>query len=127
KTSRADYHRRFEEQGRKFKGTTVFFSADLLLVKLGHMRKALSETDPYRMNTDAVFEELQQLFSAYHLGILQKENNRPLSSQIAGNCLDIILYLPKSEQLRVLDDLRRLPGLPPEIITRYISRQKQKW
>lgn len=128
RVSRADYHRSFEAEGRKFKsGTTVFFSAELLLVKLGHMNKAISETDPYRMNTDAVFEELQQLFSAYHLSILEKENNTALSGQIAENCLDFLGYLPKNEQLQLLQDLGRLPGLPPEIIPRYIRQQRKKW
>lgn len=128
KTVRADYHRNFEAEGRKFKsGATVFFSADLLLVKLEHMKKAAAETDPYRMNTDAFFEELQQLFSAYHLAILEKENNITLSAQIARNCLDILVFLPKSEQLQIIEDLRRLPGLPDELLPKYIQKQKQKW
>ncbi|UAY54907.1 J domain-containing protein [Arachidicoccus terrestris] len=128
KTSRADYHRNFETAGRKFKsGGTVFFSAELLLIKLEHMKKALSETDPYRMNTDAVFEELQQLFSAYHLVILEKENNTMLSRQITGNCLDLLIYLPKNEQLMILEDLKRLPGLPEDIIIQYLQQQKQRW
>lgn len=128
KTSRADYHRNFETAGRKFKsGGTVFFSAELLLIKLEHMKKALSETDPYRMNTDAVFEELQQLFSAYHLAILEKENNTMLSRQITGNCLDLLIYLPKNEQLMILEDLKRLPGLPEDIIIQYLQQQKQRW
>lgn len=128
KTSRADYHRNFEAAGRKFKSAgTVFFSADLLLIKLEHMKKALSETDPYRMNTDAVFEELQQLFSTYHLAILEKENNTMLNRQIAKNCLDLLIYLSKNEQLIILEDVKRLPGLPEDLIIKYLQRQKQKW
>lgn len=128
KTSRADYHRDFEAANPKFKSAgTVFFSADLLLIKLEHMKKALSETDPYRMNTDAVFEELQQLFSTYHLAILEKENNTMLNRQIAKNCLDLLIYLSKNEQLIILEDVKRLHGLPEDLIIKYIQRQKQKW
>lgn len=128
KTSRADYHRDFEAANPKFKSAgAVFFSADLLLIKLEHMKKALSETDPYRMNTDAVFEELQQLFSTYHLAILEKENNTMLNRQIAKNCLDLLIYLSKNEQLIILEDVKRLHGLPEDLIIKYIQRQKQKW
>jgi len=128
KTTRADYHRSFEAEGRGFKsGQTVFFSAELLVVKLGHMKKALAETDPYRMNTDAVFEELKQLFSAYHLSILQKENNEGLTAQITQNCLDIIIYLPKNEQLQIISDLQKLPGIQEDQVDVYLKKQKQKW
>jgi len=128
KTARAGYHRSFEVEGKGFKsGQTVFFSAELLVVKLGHMKKALGETDPYRMNTDAVFEEIQQLFSAYHLSILQKENNALVTGQIISNCLDIIIYLPKNEQLQIIQDLQKLPGVQTSQLQEYLKRQKQKW
>lgn len=128
KTSRADYHRNFEAEGKRFsQGQTVFFSAELLLVKLGHMRKALDETDPYRMNTDAVFEELEQLFNSYHLSILQKEDNRTLTAQITGNCLGIISYLPKNEQLRIVEDLNRLPGQSMQTLGQFLQKQRNKW
>lgn len=128
RSSRADYHRSFEAEGRGFKsGQTVFFSAELLVVKLGHMKKALAETDPYRMNTDAVFEELQQLFSAYHLSILQKENNKEMTGQITQNCLDIIIYLSKNEQLQIIQDLEKLPGIEEGQLNDFIKKQKQKW
>ena len=126
--SRADYHRTFENEGKRFDAkATVFFSSELLLVKMEHMKKAVQETDPYRMNTDAVFEELEQLFSTYHLHLLKKENNGSLSPKIVQNCFDIIRYLPKAEQLRVIEDLRRLPGAPEALITDYISQQKKNW
>ncbi|SDZ86937.1 DnaJ domain-containing protein [Arachidicoccus rhizosphaerae] len=128
KTSRADYHRNFEAEGKRFsQGHTVFFSAELLLVKLGHMRKALDETDPYRMNTDAVFEELESLFSAYHLSVLKKENNIALTQQITANCLGVINYLPKNEQLIIIENLERLPSQSNQTIEKFIKKQKQKW
>ena len=128
RAARADYHRDFEMAGRNFKKEgTVFFSAELLLVKLGHMNKALLETDPYRMNTDAVFEELQQLFSAYHLQLLQKEENEPLFEKITKSCLEILVYLPKTEQLQLLEDLKRLPSVPKETLEAYTKKQSQKW
>lgn len=126
--ARADYHRSFEAQGHRFsKEKTAFFSSDLLLVKLSSMRNAIAETDPYRMDTDALFEELQQLFSAYHLSILQQENNVALSPKIASNCLEILVFLPKRDQLLIMDDLKRLPGLSPDMLQDYIKKQQKKW
>ena len=128
RAARADYHREFELAGKGFqKQASVFFSAELLMVKLGHMNKALLDTDPYRMNTDAVFEELQGLFSAYHLHLLQKENNESLSTKITQSCLDILVYLPKEEQLQIIGDLKRLPAAPETMITQYLKKQSQKW
>ena len=127
-SARADYHRSFEAEGKKFgQAQTLFFSAELLLVKLGHMRKALDETDPYRMNTDAVFEELEQLFSTYHLSILEKENNTTLTAKITVTCLAVISYLPKKEQLIITADLNRLPGQSPNAIADFLKKQGQKW
>lgn len=125
KQKRANYHRDYEEANyRQREKGAPFFSSALLLLKLSQMKAVLTQTDPYRMNTDAVFSELQQLFSAFHLAVLKKENNLPVNNEIVATSLSILIFLPGKQQKLILTDLRALPQQAELQITAFEKKQR---
>lgn len=127
KEKRAEFHRIYAEASysQKEKGAP-FFSTELLLLKLAQMKQRIAETDPYRMDTTGLFQELEQLYSAFHLGVIKKEDNIRNNNQAVATTLYILNFLPFDQQKVILLDLEKMEHTKgPEVIY-FNKRQKTR-
>lgn len=127
KERRASFHRVYSEASyrQKEKGAP-FFSTELLLLKLSQMKQAITETDPYRMNTDGLYYELQQLYSAFHLDVINKENNTGNNNLAIDLTLFILYFLPFDRQKAILADLDNITHHKDQDIAQFIKKQRAR-
>lgn len=130
KEKRAAFHRVYSEASysQKEKGAP-FFSTELLLLKLSQMKQAITETDPYRMDTAGLFQELEQLYSAFHLGVIRKEGHIRNNNLAVNLTLFILYFLPFDQQKVILQDLQKIDHNKESEVIDFVKKQKlrQLW
>ena len=111
-SKRAVYHRKYSG---KFSATTkqdaVPVTAQMIYDRLCIKDKNFKHADPYRMDKDVLEQRLGQLFSAYHLAVLKRENDLPINNAIIDKTLVLLGLLKIDQQKKVLEMLENTDSL----------------
>lgn len=125
-SKRTVYHRKYSG---KFSATTkrdaVPATAQMIYDRLCAIYKNFEHADPYRMDKDALLHQLEQLFSAYHLAVLKRENNLPMNNAIVDKTLALLGLLQVGQQKKILEMLDGMPHGRAIKINTFLKRQRQ--
>ncbi|ANI88142.1 hypothetical protein A9P82_01730 [Arachidicoccus ginsenosidimutans] len=122
---RAAYHREnFGNFIAKKEDAHLNITPQFICEKIVEIRKSLEHTDPYRMDKPSLLLQLKQLFSAYHLAILKKENNIALNNSIIDETLTILAFLPAEQQKIITDWFKDIPQNREEKINAFLKKQQ---
>lgn len=125
-SKRAAYHRKFSGSfSRTAKADAAVVTAQAVYEKLCIIHKNFEHADPYRMDKDALLHQLEQLFSAYHLAVLKRENNLSVNNAIVDKTLALLGLLQVGQQKKILETLNDVQHNRTIKIDVFLKRQRQ--
>ncbi len=120
----AYHHNQFGNFIARQENSRTDISTEFIYEKITTIRKNLANADPYRMNKEALLHELEQLFSAYHLAVLKRENNLRLNDSIVDETLAVISFLPIEQQKNISAWFKNIPQNREEKINHFLQMQQ---
>ncbi|MDE1192142.1 MAG: DnaJ domain-containing protein [Arachidicoccus sp.] len=121
KNKRAAYN---HEHFAGIKKDEIVITPDYIFQSIHSIRKKNEYADPYRMNRDALLSQLQKLYAAYNLSVLQKESNLPVNNAIIDETLTVLKFLPITDQQNIIRQFEYFPHNRQGKIINYFKRQK---
>jgi molecular chaperone DnaJ len=129
---RQDYnHKKFDRKyGLHKKSPTTPETAHSIFRKSEELKKKVSQMDADRINREALYQQLQNIFSAYNIALLKADNNRHINRILIKNALEVSRHLDYNASLKISTLLQSFIYRDDEahrVIQRFLEQQKLYW
>lgn len=109
---RQDYnYKRFDQlHGLNKKNTEPPVTAGMILQRSKELKKHVAHMDPDRMNRDAIYLQLERLFTPHNISLIQAHKDDKLSAEIVENILAASKHLDYNSSKKVSKLLLSIAG-----------------
>ncbi|HNP22843.1 MAG TPA: DnaJ domain-containing protein [Panacibacter sp.] len=127
KEKREDYHyKRFYTYNYKYKEKPTQTPHGILEEAL-KIKKLVDQSDPFRMNQDALLFQIKQLLEEANVEVLKKEDQQPINQKIFDTVLAACEPLDYINCLSAIDSIKTIPLAEnkTEVLASLISAKRQ--